>query len=59
MKVIVRKDFFDLKKKVDRKVGEEFDATKERIDEINAVDPTLIEVKQVKPRKKAKEAEKE
>lgn len=59
MKVIARKNFFDLKEKVDRTIGEEFEATQARIDEINAVDPSLIEVKQVKRRTKAKEAEEE
>lgn len=39
----VLKGFYDLKEEVFRSVGQEFEATKERFDEINEVLPGFVE----------------
>ena len=39
----VLKGFYDLKEGVFRSVGQEFEATKERLDEINAALPGFVE----------------
>lgn len=56
MKVRVNKAFYDIKERVSRVVGEVFDATQARIDEIMGVDPDLVEAE--KPRAKKQAAEK-
>lgn len=39
----VLKDFYDLKEGVFRSIGQEFEATKERFDEINEALPDFVE----------------
>lgn len=56
MKVHVNKAFYDVKQCVTRKVGEIFDATQARIDEIKGVDPELVEVEQPRAKKQPAQA---
>ena len=45
----VLKDFYDLKEGVFRSIGQEFEATKERFDEINEALPDFVEWSEKQP----------
>ena len=45
----VLKEFYDLKEGVFRSVGQEFEATKERFDEINEALPDFVEWSEKQP----------
>ena len=45
----VLKDFYDLKEGVFRSTGQEFEATKERFDEINEALPDFVEWSEKQP----------
>ena len=60
MKVAVNRAFFDLKEQVDRKQGDEFEATKARVDEIvEALGEGWITVVPAKRQTKSKTKESE
>ena len=58
MKATVLKDFHDLKEDVVRKAGETFEATRERIDEINKkLGEDFVKAAPFTPRKKKEDSE--
>lgn len=57
--VKVLKPFYDLVEKVDREVGESFDAADERGEEIKSLLPDYVEVKKKAAARKPKAAPKE
>lgn len=59
MKVKVIKDFFDVVEGVSRAIGDEFEVTKERLDEINGkYDFDLVEQVKIQTRTRKKATEK-
>ncbi len=54
MKLLIKKDFIDKETGKVRKAGKTMAATKERLKEIQSVDPELVEVVEEKKDKKEK-----